>query len=228
MARIGYMVSGLLLAGRLAGAAPLPAPTPADTTKPAPPSRKIVVQYDSRYSILNHYLVTINGLKLGVEWPGRARLGGAIYFLSTGTPTRQPRPDNAALDADAELRFRYLAGYGEYVLLETLRWELTGNLQLGLGSAHLLYKTTEGDFDKTPKLFMGVVEPSAAAQVRIFRWAGVGAGAGWRQPIFVSGAVQRELNGPIFYLRGKIFLGDFVRVVRGRQRLFTQEGLRRE
>jgi len=217
---------GALLATPVARATVLLAP--ADTLPQARPSRKIVVQYDSRYSILNHYLCTINGLKLGVEWPGHARVGAAIYFLSTGIPTRQPRPDDAALDAQAELRFRYLAGYAEYVLLETRRWELSGNLQLGLGSAHLLYETIDGDFDKTPKQFMGVVEPSVATQLRIFKWAGLGAGAGWRQPVFVSVPIQRELNGPVFYLRAKLFLGDFVRVVRGHERLFTQEGLRKE
>ncbi|GAA4354796.1 hypothetical protein GCM10023185_16960 [Hymenobacter saemangeumensis] len=226
MVRLGILIGSLALVARVAPATALPAP--ADTARPAPPSRKIVVQYDSRYSILNYYFCTINGLKLGLEWPGRARVGGAIYFLSTGIPTRQPRPDNAALDAQAELRFRYLAGYGEYVLLETPRWELSGNLQLGLGSAHLRYENVEGEFDRTPKRFMGVLEPSVAAQLRIFKWAGLGAGAGWRQPIFTSAAIQRELNGPIFYLRAKLFLGDFVRVVRGREPLFTQEGLRKE
>jgi hypothetical protein len=201
-----------------------------DSTSPARPRqhRKIVVQYDSRYSILNHYFCTVNGLKLGVEWPGRARLGGAAYFLSTGIPTRQAPPDNASAETDVELRFRYLAGYCEYVLLETPRWELSSNLQLGLGSAHLLYQTTEGNFDKTPKLFMGVIEPSVAAQLRVFHWAGLGAGAGWRQPLFVPATIQRELNGPIFYLRAKLFLGDLVRVVKGHQRLFTQEGLHRQ
>ena len=224
MGRVLFFIGGVWLAARSVAATPLPAP--ADTTQPARPSRRIVVQYDSRYSILNYNFVTINGLKLGIEWPGHARLGGAIYFLSTGTPSRQPRPDDAALHADTELRFRYLAGYGEYVLLETPRWELSGNLQLGLGSAHLRYENVEGDFDKTPKQFMGVIEPSVAAQLRVFKWIGLGAGAGWRQPVFISGAIQRELNGPVFYLRAKLFLGDFVRVVRGRERLFTQEGLR--
>jgi hypothetical protein len=190
------------------------------------PRTRFVALYDSRYSIINHHFTTINGLKAGVEFKNRFRTGAAIYFLSTGVPTRQARPDNAALDANAEIRFRYLAGYAEYVLFENRRWELSSNLQLGLGSAYVLYETDEGDFDKTPRDFMGVLEPTLAAHLRIFRWGGLGAGAGWRQPVFVPVSVQKELNGPVFYLRAKIFLGDFIKVVKNREPLFTQDGLR--
>ncbi|WP_426060206.1 hypothetical protein [Hymenobacter sp. B1770] len=206
--------------------------TPADTVGRRAVSRldrtRVVVLYDSRYAIINYKLTTINGLKLGVELKNRMRMGGAIYFLSTGVPTRQPRPDNAAEDAPAELRFRYLAGYGEYVLLENRRWELGTQLQLGLGSARVAYTTEQGNFNRTPREFMGVVEPSLTGHVRVFRWAGMGAGVGWRQPVFVPISVQKELNGPVFYVRAKLFLGDLLKVVRGKQRLFTQEGLRDE
>ncbi|ALW85722.1 hypothetical protein AUC43_11860 [Hymenobacter sedentarius] len=194
---------------------------------PRIPHRRVVVQYDSRYSILNHHFTTINGLKLGVEFKNRFRAGTAIYFLSTGVTTRQARPENAAADAQADLRFRYLAGYGEYVLLETPRWELSSNLQLGLGSAYVRYNTPDGRSHVTPKQFMGVVEPSVSAHLRVFQWAGLGAGVGWRQPVLVSGAIQRELNGPVFYLRGKLFLGDLLKVVKNKTPLFTQEGLRK-
>ena len=189
---------------------------------------RFVALYDSRYSIINHKLTTINGLKAGVEFKNRFRTGAAIYFLSTGVPTRQPIPDNASNDADAEIRFRYLAGYAEYVLLEKPRWELAANLQLGLGSVYVHYETEDGDFDKTPRKFLGVVEPTAVAQFKVFRWAGVGAGVGWRQPVFIPGTVQKELNGPVFYARVKLFLGDLVKVVKGKERLFSQEGLERE
>ena len=220
------------------GAVLLPAPGWAQTQPPdtvvgrrAVPRiarRRVVVQYDSRYSILNYHFTAINGLKLGVEFKNRFRAGAATYFLSTGVPTRQARPENAAADATADLRFRYLAGYGEYVLLETSRWELSSNLQLGMGSAYVLYTTPDGRSLKTAKQFMGVVEPSVAAHLRVFQWAGLGAGVGWRQPVLVAGPIQRELNGPVFYLRGKLFLGDLLKVVKQRDPLFTQEGFQRD
>lgn len=188
--------------------------------------RRLVVQYDSRYSIINSHFCTINGLKLGLEWRGRVRTGAAIYFLSTGIPTRQTLPDNAAEEADAELRFRYLALYGEYVLLDNSRWELSGNLQMGLGSVYVLYLNEQDVAERTPRDFLGMIEPTVAAQMRLFQWASLGAGAGWRQPIFVPNPIQRELNGPVFHLRAKILLGPLLRIVRHHERLFSQDGLR--
>jgi hypothetical protein len=204
---------------------------PRDTTweRPAPPfsHRRLVVQYDSRYSFVNGHFCTINGLKLGMEWRGRVRTGAAVYFLSTGIPTRQPLPDNAADDADADLRFRYVALYAEGVVLQNSRWSLSANLQMGMGTAYVRYlNDVSGLYDRTPRDFVLLVEPSAAAQMRVFRWASLGAGAGWRQPVFVAPTIRRELSGPVFYGRANILLGPLLKVVRGKERLFSQEGLR--
>lgn len=230
MPQLKLVLGGMLLATQVARAAPS-AVLSRDTIKGRPAITRLarnrfVVQYDSRYSIINHRLTTINGLKLGIEFKSRFRTGAAIYFLSTGVPTRQSAPDNAAEDADAELRFRYLAAYAGYVLLENRRWELSANLQAGLGSVYVLYEADDGDLDKTPREFLGVVEPALAAQYRVFRWGGVGTGAGWRQPVFVPGSIQKELNGPVFYLRANLFLGELIKVVKGKEPLFTQTNMR--
>ena len=218
----------LLGAGLTARAQALPVPTPSpDSLARRPhivylPHSRFVAQYDSRYSILNHHFTTINGLKLGIEFKNRFRLGAAVYFLSTGVPTRQAAPPDASPDFQAQIRFRYLAAYAGYALLETRRWEISGNLQLGLGSAYVLYQNRSGSTERTPREFMGVAEPTLAAQLRVFRWAGAGTGLGWRQPFFVPGAIQRELNGPVFYLRANLFLGEFFKVLKEREPLFTQ------
>ncbi|GAB3849131.1 hypothetical protein GCM10028822_13060 [Hymenobacter terrigena] len=226
--RFVWLSVGLLPAGAWAQAV---APARPDSVVRRPnilrlPHNRFVVQYDSRYSILNHHLTTINGLKLGIEFKSRFRTGAAIYFLSTGVPSRQAKPDNAAEDADAEIRFRYLAAYAGYVLLENRRWELSANLQLGLGSAYVLYQADNGVSDKTPREFMGIVEPTLAAQYRVFRWGGAGTGLGWRQPVFVPGAIQKELNGPVFYLRANLFLGELFKVMKDKEPLFTQTNMR--
>ena len=226
--RVVLLSLALLPMGARAQAVP---PARVDTVLRRPailrlPHNRFVAQYDSRYSIINHHFTTINGLKLGIEFKSRFRTGAAIYFLSTGVPTRRAAPENAAEDADAELRFRYLAAYAGYALIETKRWEISANLQLGMGSAYILYENFDGDLDKTPRDFLGVVEPAMAAQLRVFRWAGVGTGVGWRQPVFVPAAIQKELNGPVFYLRGNVFLGELIKVLKDKEPLFTQSNMR--
>ncbi|HYE77238.1 MAG TPA: hypothetical protein VEI97_04555, partial [bacterium] len=72
-----------------------------------------------------------------------------------------------------------------------------------------------------------LVEPTIGGHYRVFRWIGMGAGVGWREAFSVKPEYGDQLDGPIFYARAKLFLGDLYKVVRGRQRLFTQQGLRR-
>ena len=184
------------------------------------------MQVDSRYSIINSHFSTINGLKLGLEWRGRVRTGAAFYFLSSRIPTRLEPPDNAADDADATLRFYNVALYGEYVVLENSRWELDANLQSGMGAVRVEYFNDTNKRERSPRDFIALVEPSVAAELRLFPWASLGAGAGWRQPLFVDEVVRREISGPIFYLRAKILVAPLLRIRRNREPLFSQKEMR--
>ena len=221
-------LAGLLLAGLVGPARAHAALAPPDSLRPAPvfDRRRLVVQIDSRYSIINGHFVPLNGLKLGLEFRGRVRAGAAFYFLSRRIPTRLPPPNNAAAEADATLRFYNIALYGEYILIENSRWELGANLQGGMGAVRVAYTNEALNPERSPRDFIALVEPSLAAQLRVFTWASLGAGAGWRQPLFVLPEVREEISGPIFYVRAKILIGPLVRIVRHHEPLFSQKGLR--
>lgn len=227
------LLSGWLLlarpgAARPAVAAPGPAEAaPADSSRsPVFARRKLVVQIDSRYSIINSHFCVINGVKLGLEWRGRVRTGAAFYFLSSSIPTRLAPPNNASSDPDAVLRFYNVALYGEYIVIENRRWELGANLQGGLGTLRIVYNTADSTRIRSPRDFIGLVEPSVAAQMRLFSWVSLGAGAGWRQTLFVPPLVRRELSGPVFYVRAKIMLGPLVKLARNHEPLFSQKEVR--
>jgi hypothetical protein len=165
-------------------------------------------------------------VKLGLEWRGRVRTGAAFYFLSSSIPTRLAPPSNASDDPDAGLRFYNVALYGEYIVLENRRWELGANLQGGLGTVRVVYNKEDSTRVRGPRDFIGLIEPSAAAQMRLFPWASLGAGVGWRQTLFVPPVVRREISGPIFYVRAKILLGPLIKTMRNGDALFSQKGLR--
>lgn len=227
--QLQLLALGLALSWRSVAAAPVPLP-PApghDSVQVRHPHRRPVFQLDIRNSIINRRLVTIPGLKLGVEWRGRLRTGLGVYLLSNGIPSRQPVPSELPAATRSELRLRYVAGYGEYVVLGNPRWELAGQLQIGVGKTYARYTLPDGNLLRSPKRVIWLAEPSLSAQMRIYRWLALGSGLGWRQPVFINRFTQRELNGPVFYGRIKLSLGDLYKVARGRQRLFTQQGLRR-
>ncbi|QIX60507.1 hypothetical protein FY528_15090 [Hymenobacter lutimineralis] len=219
---LGSSLLWVLWAG---GAGPAAAETPPDTSRVRQSHRRVVFQFDQRYSLLNGGIVGINGLKAGIEWRGRLRTGLGIYLLSDGVPTDVALPSYLPPGTRDELRFRYVAAYGEYVVVGTPRWELSTPTQLGIGRYYARYEKPDGQVERTPKQLIYILEPSVAGHVRIFRWVGLGAGGGYRQMLFQDNALESELNGPIFFGRVKLFLGDLYKIVRGRQRLFSQQGL---
>jgi len=213
-------LGGVLLAG------PAAAQSSGYGTDSAQIHRRPVFQLDVRNSILNHHYVTLLGLKLGVEWRGRLRTGLGVYLLSNPIPSRQPLPAGLPATTRTELRFRYVAGYGEYVVLRNRRWELSSQLQLGVGKSSARYLVPDSPVQYSPRQTIWLVEPTAAAQMKVFRWFSVGTGLGWRQPVFVNELLQHELNGPVFYGRAKVSLGDLYKALRFKRRLFSQNGLR--
>lgn len=187
--------------------------------------RRLVAQLDQRFSPLNGKLVGIYGMKVGLEWRGRLRAGLGGYFLSGGVPTRLEAPPGLPAGTDSELRFRYVTAYGEYVLVGTPRWEVSTPTQFGFGTVFSSYRTPNGNRQQSSIDHIWMVEPSVVGHMRVFRWIGVGAGAGYRQMLFLNEEEERELSGLILIGRVKLFLGDLYKIVRGRERLLSQKGL---
>ncbi|GAB2451554.1 hypothetical protein GCM10011375_37070 [Hymenobacter qilianensis] len=190
--------------------------------------RRPVFQFDQRFSLLNGKVVGINGLKGGIEFNGRLRAGLGVYLLSGGVPTDAPLPPDLPPNTRDELRFRYLVGYGEYVLIGNPRWELSTPVQIGLGKFYSRYELPNGQVRRSDKDQIYILEPSIVSHYRVFKWLGLGGGAGYRQMLFINDKLEDELSGVIFYGRVKLFLGDLYKIMRGRQRLLSQDGLRAE
>ncbi len=211
--------------GRAPGVGFGPGRSPADTMFVRQAHRRLTFQFDQRFSLIDSRFAGINGLKVGVEWKGRYRAGGGLYLLSRGVTATSPieLPANTR----TELRFRYVAAYGEYVLRGNPRWEVSVPVQVGYGKYYHEQISESGERVQSQRDRVWLLEPTIGGHYRIFRWVGIGGGLGWREAFSVKPQYANQLDGPIFYGRAKLFLGDFYKVVRGRQRLFTQKGLRR-
>jgi hypothetical protein len=126
-------------------------PVVPDSTFVRQSHRRPVFQFDQRFSLLNGKVVGINGLKGGIEWNGRLRAGLGVYLLSGGVPTDAALPPDLPPSTRDELRFRYLVGYGEYVLIGNPRWELSTPVQLGVGKFYSRYQLPDGSVRRSPK-----------------------------------------------------------------------------
>lgn len=182
-----------------------------------------VFNFDTRYTLFGNNPARISGLKAGLEWRNRLRTGLGFYALSTPLKTRLPitTPDQQAIEA--QVKFRYVAVYGEYVLLKNKKWEASLPVQLGFGSTLNVYQDASGNVQRTTKVPLWLIEPSVSGHYKVFPWVGIGAGAGYRQMLTHTNRESDKLNGPIYYLKVKLFTGELYRLFKARYCLVPAE-----
>ena len=172
---------------------------------------KPVFNFDTRYSFIDDETVRISGVKFGVEWRQKVRTGFGLYLLST-TLTQQLAPLPGTTDpVTANLRFGYIAGFGEYIIFQNKKWELSTPNQVGLGNLHYDFKDSNGNLQRTHRQRILVLEPSVTGHYKFFYWLGLGAGAGYRQIVNPEHRLAHDLNAPIYYAKVKLFVGELYR-----------------
>lgn len=190
---------------------PLSAAVPADSaTANRLHKTRFVFNFDTRYTLLENDRARISGLKTGLEWVNKYRAGLGYYFLSSPIVTQLPATtDQAAVEA--RVKFAYVAGYGEIILLKNKRWEASLPVQIGFGKTLNQYRNQQGEIVNTEKVPLMLVEPSVSGHYKIYSWVGIGAGAGYRQMLSASNRETNHLNAPIYYIKAKIFAGELYR-----------------
>jgi hypothetical protein len=184
---------------------------PDSTGVPALKKARFVFNFDARYTLFENERIRVSGLKTGVEWHNKFRTGVGYYFMLNPHITRFSATAADQPATEARVKFYYGAVYGEYVLLKTRKWELSLPVQAGLGKLKNQHYTASGNLlhSQTDPLYL--LEPSVAGHFKVWSWAGIGAGLGYRQML---GQAQREtnhLNAPIYYVKVKLFAGELYR-----------------
>jgi hypothetical protein len=181
------------------------------------PLVKPIFNFDARYTLIDRKLVLLNGIKFGLEWKEKVRTGLGIYLLSTPFYKEiGPFPETNG-SVTGRLRFGYVAGYTEYVLYRSEKWEFSTPLQFGAGPLYYDYKNAAGHSRRTDRQTIYLVEPSITGHYKFFYWLGIGAGAGYRQILNQPTQLNNDLDAPVFYIRGKLFLGELYKGLRQNQ-----------
>lgn len=170
---------------------------------------KLSLRLDNRNAFVAYYKERIVGIKIGVEFDTRFRVGGGYNFLDS----RLSKPQliyNAGAVADtveSVLKMSYFGYYIEYVFYRTKHWEFGIPIQLGFGNSRFDYAYL-GKSYKTDRRFILVYESSIAGHYKIFPWIGIGAGIGYQLMLVGNPYIPENFNSPIYVLKLKIFLGD--------------------
>ena len=197
------------------------------------PKPKLVFSFDGRFSFVKNDAVNISGLKLGLDFNNKWRVGIGFYgllkpasYVSNAIVKMGGKDDTVSFHSDTKLWYGAL--YAEYVLAHKERWEISIPVQFGIGetkidaspignvSANIQSDINQGDLVKTVYL----LEPSITGYYKVFNWIGVGTGLGYRQLIGADSRLNSIFNNPIFIIKAKIFLGDVTDILIGRKPAF--------
>ncbi len=182
---------------------------------------KFLLSFDNYRSFIAERPVQFYGLKLGIEWPRKFRWGFGLYSMKNGLPLAPIERRDYSINQ--KFNFAYVNTYFEYVIYEDYRWEFSVPVSIGTGWGNIdtissLYNKPGIRHSDTVTVFTQGI----AAHYKVFYWLGVGVGGGYREIITKDKFVQRQLNGPFYAIKIKLFLGGLYKAIFKRNQVYEE------
>lgn len=159
----------------------------------------IDVRLESRNSFITHDRALITGIRFGVAFQRKLRMGGGISWLK-GEITQNDYIINDFNKPDTVpkyLKLGYICYYIDFVFHKTKRWQLSVPIQAGTGLTWFQHAQPYSINGGDKKYFLFLYEPGVTTQFKIFRWFGLGADVGYRFTI-KSKEVDKKLSSPTY------------------------------
>jgi hypothetical protein len=167
-------------------------------------SKSIIdARLESRYSFIRNTLISVTGVRLGVAYKRKLRIGGGISWLKTNRDYSfySKNSNGELIETKKYLKFAYLCYYIDFVYYRTKRWQLSVPIQAGTGLAWFqkekAYSLNNGD----RKNFILLYEPGITVQFKAFRYLGVGGDAAFRFLLNRSKKIGEQLNSPTLSIK---------------------------
>ncbi len=173
-------------------------------------------------SFFNDQQFLFMGLKGGLEYNHNYRFG----LMLLGQEEAVLLNDNDQ-DYDYELsEVAYLAGYGEYMLVNNYRWELGIPLSFGRGGGRLV--TLDGEREpvgEPEEKRFNALQVGVYGQYNINYWLGFGLGAGQRAAFSQDVEVRDYLTSPYYTFGLKVNLGRLMKSVFAHKKVKAEKKL---
>lgn len=165
----------------------------------------IDARLESRYSFLNNNATKVSGVRLGLSFRRKLRVGIGYSWLDANVSDKKIITDDYGklITTDEFLKFGYVCYYADFVFHKTKRWQLSVPIQVGTG----LYWTQYHDGEKTIKTkqrFLLFYEPGITVQFKITKWCGLGMDVCARLALKNTKYVGEKLNS--FVLAPKLLI----------------------
>ena len=116
----------------------------------------IDARIESRNSFINNRIISITGVRLGIAFQRKLRIGGGISWLKSDFKRNfYSLNENGKTDTVVKhLKLAYIDYYIDFVFYKTKRWQLSVPIQAGTGFAWWQQKKTFSLFGPEKKYFL--------------------------------------------------------------------------
>lgn len=168
------------------------------------------IQLDSRNTFVRTEAVGIFGVRAGLVFNKKFELGLGAYgtrlldFL--GKEVEKDYLDESLSPAQlvpALIGFEYTSLYGEYLVIENDRWNITVNSQYGMGRVNIRIQEPN-DMERLKRERKSLVEHSVKAKYQFNSWLQLIGGLGYRYLLSGEKQVKKAFNAPIYIISAEI------------------------
>lgn len=155
----------------------------------------ISARLESRYSFMNNSPTKVSGVRLGLSFKRKLRVGIGYSWLDTDVSEKKLITDiyGKSRFTDDYFKFGYVCYYADFVFHKTKRWQLSVPIQLGTGMYWTQYSDGKNSI-KSKKRLLLFYEPGITVQFKITRWCGLGLDACVRLALRNTNYVGNKLN----------------------------------
>lgn len=135
----------------------------------------IDARLESRFSFMNHSPTKVSGVRLGLSFRRKLRVGIGYSWLDTDVSEKKLMTDvyGNLRYTDDHFKFGYVCYYADFVFHKTKRWQLSVPIQVGTGAYWTQYNDGAKTVKSQKKLLL-FYEPGITVQYKITRWCGLG------------------------------------------------------
>jgi len=157
------------------------------------------LRIESRYSFIDNNLASMLGVRIGVSFRRKLKLGGGISWLNSDIRNSDYTisESNTIIYTPKYLKLAYFSLYADLVFYKTKRWQVSVPLQTGFG-ASWFQSSYKYSIDKNRKYFLMLYEPGISTHLKIFKWLGLGVDVGYRFAIKNNNYVGAQFNSPTY------------------------------
>ena len=175
---------------------------------------KFFFNFTQYNSFINRQSANISGIKAGLEFNEKVRLGFGYGWLNSDIVDKIVIEKNdLKYQTNGQLKFNFISTSFEYEFYTNDSWHLSVPLVVGAGGAHYEYidRITK-DRTSTKNSPIVLFEPTVNAQYNIISWVGISGGLGYRFAVNAKD-YRKNFSSPIYVIQLKIFFDEIYRDV---------------